>query len=219
MAEQFSVECAGRPPRRCERPGAWPHRTRRCDMAQRTCSIDGCDKPLKGYGWCRNHYERQRRHGDPLGGDPTPRPRPVDGLCTIDGCDHPHYARGWCNMHYLRWRHNGDPLLTLPPSGGCPPGHPIHVQRVHRTGPDHPNWAGDDPSYRALHGRVRKERGPASEQVCLHADDTCEGRMNWANISHEYRDVQDFMPLCQSHHIRYDRESGSWGITAARRSS
>ena len=29
--------------------------------------------------------------------------------------------------------------------------------------------------------------------------------MEWANISHQYLGVDDFMPLCQSHHIRYDR--------------
>jgi len=30
--------------------------------------------------------------------------------------------------------------------------------------------------------------------------------MHWASISHEYRDIDDFMPLCQSHHRRHDRE-------------
>jgi hypothetical protein len=29
--------------------------------------------------------------------------------------------------------------------------------------------------------------------------------MEWANISHQYLpDVEDFMPLCHSHHSRYD---------------
>lgn len=32
----------------------------------RTCSIDGCDGEYKGRGWCRKHYMRWLRHGDPL---------------------------------------------------------------------------------------------------------------------------------------------------------
>lgn len=34
----------------------------------RICSIKGCGKPQKTRGWCRAHYHRWRRHGDPLGG-------------------------------------------------------------------------------------------------------------------------------------------------------
>ncbi|MDR9777242.1 hypothetical protein RJJ65_32305 [Rhizobium hidalgonense] len=30
------------------------------------CSIDGCDKAAYGKGYCRSHYERFRKHGDPL---------------------------------------------------------------------------------------------------------------------------------------------------------
>ena len=32
----------------------------------RICSIEECDKPSKSYGWCNSHYERWRKHGDPL---------------------------------------------------------------------------------------------------------------------------------------------------------
>ena len=34
----------------------------------KTCTIDGCEKPTVGRGWCRKHYNRWHRHGDPLGG-------------------------------------------------------------------------------------------------------------------------------------------------------
>lgn len=34
-------------------------------MAQRTCSVEGCDRPRRARGWCTKHYSRWRRWGDP----------------------------------------------------------------------------------------------------------------------------------------------------------
>lgn len=30
------------------------------------CAIEDCGNPVKGRGWCKMHYARWRRHGDPL---------------------------------------------------------------------------------------------------------------------------------------------------------
>ena len=38
----------------------------------RVCSVDGCGRQVDTRGWCLPHYERWRRHGDPLAGN-TPR--------------------------------------------------------------------------------------------------------------------------------------------------
>ena len=66
------------------------------------CSIEGCDKPVKGHGWCSTHYARWRRLGTPhLPERPT--------ICTIEGCNDPVLARGWCSKHYARWQNHGDP--------------------------------------------------------------------------------------------------------------
>jgi hypothetical protein len=62
-----------------------------------------------------------------------------------------------------------------------------------------------DLSNGGLHGRLKRDRGRASEHACTYADDSCKGPMHWANISHDYLGIEDFMPLCQSHHWRYDR--------------
>lgn len=34
-------------------------------MAKMFCTIDGCDKHVKGHGLCETHYMRKRRHGSP----------------------------------------------------------------------------------------------------------------------------------------------------------
>lgn len=73
------------------------------------------------------------------------------------------------------------------------------------AGPAHPHWVGDDVGYQGLHTRLQKGRGPASAHACSHADETCKGPLDWANVSGEYRGTEDFFPLCRSHHIRYDR--------------
>lgn len=35
-------------------------------MMERTCSIEGCEKPHIARGWCHKHYKRWQAHGDPL---------------------------------------------------------------------------------------------------------------------------------------------------------
>jgi hypothetical protein len=79
------------------------------------------------------------------------------------------------------------------------------------SGPANIRWGGgpgqrnmDRAGYATLHSRVKARRGRASEHECALADETCKGRMEWANVSREYLGVDDFMPLCQSHHGRYD---------------
>jgi len=90
------------------------------------CIIEGCKRsPQHAYGWCRAHYMRWRRYGDPLGG----KPRYEE--CTVDGCDVKHYAHGWCRAHYDRWKHYGDPLGGPVHYDKCRAGdceRPIHIQ-------------------------------------------------------------------------------------------
>ncbi|MGA0604875.1 HNH endonuclease [Phenylobacterium sp. VNQ135] len=55
----------------------------------RVCSIEGCGKPHKARGWCRQHYERWQDHGDPEGGS-TAKGAALDWLrahVSFDGDD------------------------------------------------------------------------------------------------------------------------------------
>jgi len=79
-------------------------------MTDRTCSVAGCTKPVNARGWCKGHYYRWSRYGDPLGAAPPEafqRPSRPKLPCTVEGCDRPHYGHGWCEPHYARWRRHG----------------------------------------------------------------------------------------------------------------
>ena len=81
-------------------------------MAKRTCSIEGCEDPARGRGWCNRHLLRWQRHGHPLAGGPSlARQEPV---CSVDDCHGRTLARGYCSSHYRRWRKYGDALAAAP---------------------------------------------------------------------------------------------------------
>jgi hypothetical protein len=69
-------------------------------MAQGTCTIEDCDRPLYVKGMCRHHYRRANRYGDPLHVRPVKR-------CAVEGCVKPYLAGGYCEMHYARLRTTG----------------------------------------------------------------------------------------------------------------
>ena len=68
---------------------------------------------------CGAHYQRQKKHGDPLAGGPIRGwvRASKNELCSIEGCQTPHRKRGWCTLHYDRWRAHGDPLYERTPQG------------------------------------------------------------------------------------------------------
>lgn len=78
-------------------------------MNQSTCSIDGCEKPVLGRGWCNMHYSRWRRWGS------VDHIQKVVRYCTIDGCDKTRVAFGLCSMHHQR-KKRGSPNPESPAS-------------------------------------------------------------------------------------------------------
>ena len=79
------------------------------------CSIDGCNNPCVGQGYCRAHYLRWYKYGDPL---ITKKPyRHPNKTCKVDGCDLPTIAKGFCGNHYALNRRWGAPKRIKPVIG------------------------------------------------------------------------------------------------------
>lgn len=66
------------------------------------CAVDVCGKNAAKGSYCTKHYQRWRRHGDPL---IVWRPKEK---CSIDGCGKKHLAQGYCKNHYWSFKTYGD---------------------------------------------------------------------------------------------------------------
>lgn len=98
---------------------------------ERTCSMEGCDRPHQAHGLCSLHDGRlkgKRTTADyvcPDCGGPkshaAARCRPCadrerredrrrrgQALCTVEGCSRLLYCKRLCVMHYFRWKKHGD---------------------------------------------------------------------------------------------------------------
>lgn len=97
-------------------PQRWPCR----QVTEQVCAVAECGREPYARMLCRMHYQRWRKHGDPM---TLKRPsKAASTTCSIGGCSKPHLAKGLCRMHYQRWKRNGDPLLVHRdrfPSDGC----------------------------------------------------------------------------------------------------
>lgn len=75
------------------------------------CSIEECDRKYYCKGYCKLHYTRAKRHGDPLIVKYNPRVPSSNAPCIMDGCEDPYFSRKMCPKHYQRWRKHGDATL------------------------------------------------------------------------------------------------------------
>jgi hypothetical protein len=170
-----------------------PHETQ-AGVRYKTCLVDGCEEKNYGRGWCVVHWTRWSRHGDPLGGGPSPSKK-GSGLIEIDraikeasadacwqwpfGNDRQTYGRVTLDgKHRLAHR------IVCELAHGSPPT-PTH-QAAHSCGnpgcinPHHLRWAtakgnADD---RSDHGRTA--RGSRSAMSRLTEADVIAARAQYA---------------------------------------
>lgn len=77
----------------------------------KTCNVDECNIPQYCKGYCRNHYQKYKKYGDPL--YINPRHLHSD-ICKVVNCESKHCARGFCMKHYRKFKKYGDPLFVHP---------------------------------------------------------------------------------------------------------
>jgi len=164
-------------------------------MAHRTCTLDGCGKPLIARGLCGKHYASARSNGTLPEDWPRKRVTPT-GPCTVEGCTKPMFATNLCGMHYRRVWANGTLEGTAP-----------------KRGSEAPGWVGDDATYRTVHSRLVALRGKAADHVCV----DCGGSaLEWSydhsdpNEKHDRRggdysvDPERYEPRCRRCHYWFD---------------
>jgi hypothetical protein len=68
----------------------------------------------------------------------------------------------------------------------------------------HPAWKGDQVGYRAAHSRVSRTRG--RPQHCTRCQTTDPSKIyDWANLTGNYPDPDDYARMCRSCHVIFDR--------------
>lgn len=160
-------------------------------MGERTCSVEGCDGEHLARGFCRKHYLRWWKHGEPtvmLEGRTK-----ILTPCSVQGCETVYFSRGFCNKHYQRWHKHGDPSIVLD----------VGFQR------------GDVPTYGALHNRIRRDRGKATDHLCIEcgqqashwAYDHTDPEELFSDDNFPYSpDPGRYRPMCVPCHKVYDLE-------------
>lgn len=123
-------------------------------------------------------------------------------ICSVDGCEKTAKRGSWmCSMHLARIARHGDPHIVIP-----------HAERNFPRGPESHAWNAEG-SYSAVHQRLRYQRGPARNQICVdcqgparqwslngrrHDDPFSEGEGPYST------DLSRYVPRCVPCHKRHD---------------
>lgn len=175
-------------------------------MQDATCSVDGCERPIKSRGWCQAHYFRWRRNGDVGSGELLLKGQPKDP-CHIEDCVEDEKSLGLCQRHYYRYRKWGDPY---------------YFEEKARRGRFNRFWRGDECGYGGAHDRVTRAWGaPASAWPCAdcggsaahwsydHADP--DERYDSGNGTYSLK-VEHYQPRCVPCHKVFDLARGEVGV-------
>jgi len=65
-------------------------------------------------------------------------------------------------------------------------------------------WKGDNANYQALHRRLYVRFGKPSK--CARCGTETAKHYDYANLSGQYHDINDYMPMCRSCHWKFDEK-------------
>lgn len=74
------------------------------------CTIEGCNGPCVGRGYCIKHYKRWYKYGDPT--KMLRIYKHENPVCRVSECNLPTLAKGLCMNHYALNKHNGAPITV-----------------------------------------------------------------------------------------------------------
>jgi len=84
------------------------------------------------------------------------------------------------------------------------------AKKRNQIGANNDSWNGDRAGYKALHYRVTNARGtPNKCEVC--GTETAK-RYEWANITGNYADPEDYKRMCKSCHSKFDEVHKNFGV-------
>jgi hypothetical protein len=160
------------------------------------CKIDDCERGAQARGWCKMHWARWRRNGDPLVVKVCGIDWNAKVPCGVEGCDRITHANLMCGTHLRRFQRHGDASVVLPITG-----RPLLGQ--------FPKWA-------SIHKRLSRKLGKASIYSCVDCNSPAkEWSYNNAdpNELHELMsstpvayslDLDNYDPRCVSCHRKFD---------------
>lgn len=161
----------------------------------RLCLIPECGRVAQARGWCKMHWRRWRKSGDPNIVKVRGSWNKKAGPCEVAECGQTAHARGLCSKHYTRWAKHGD-VEKLAPTG-----RPLK---------------GDHLSITGVHKRLARLWGPASGRQCVGCErraaewsydgldpDQLTGVANGFVMAYSV-DLSHYQPRCTSCHRKFD---------------
>ncbi len=76
------------------------------------------------------------------------------------------------------------------------------AKKRNQLGENNHNWKGDKAEYKALHRRVEEKRGRPKK--CEKCGTIKSKRYEWANLTGDYANPEDYKRMCKKCHIHFD---------------
>ncbi len=176
------------------------------DVINGECAVDKCARTSQcranGLSVCLLHYKRWKSKGEFGKAEPLAVYLKVKSACAVDGCETMQSgANPYCLKHATRMRRHGDPERVIPPE-----------EKTILRGAQNPMWSGANATYAAVHQRLRRTRGLASEYKC----DTCDSNAAQWSYDHSCTDernskegpysvnLERYRPRCVPCHKKFD---------------